>query len=772
MTAKRTSGKSKIFVLKWLLVSFLGLIVIPFFIPFSFYRNTLNLVSTHLSGYEDFRKFKYIENNIADVTTRFDYPIEVLINYGKSFFVSKDSINIIMSADNYEKLNSRILLAKQRGLIIREDKNIEVNAKLIVNDNILFKSKVRLKGTYLDHAIGDKWSFRVKLKDKRALYGMNRFSLHNPLTRMWLTEWLYHKALNYSGLMYLEYKFVDLYINGKFRGIYALEEFMHANLIEKNKRRDGILLREHNLLYNQKKIEKNKRLNNIYNEYKLIVHKYEKNEIKVSDFYDVEKLAQHFAITQIFGSGHSHLAGNWVTYFNSITKKVEVIGYDSNSGRYLKDAKLQIEPGAVFYFKDSHIENIFKDKDFVRLYLFYINKYSQKEYFSEFFDIYKAELLEQINIIRRVKPWHVVAQYKEIIYENQKYILEYFSNYLADYYNITDREILNFMEEHSIEPHNYDRLNYDRHELINQNGNILKIPFVKYNHQTKIARITEGDYTLTQNLIIPPGITFIIDPGVTLYLDNSSSVISYSNMQLVGNKNNKIKIASISPYNSVIIYNAKKRSKFDNVVFKRLSKNALNDSISGSVTIYESDIDISDSVFSDNRVSDDHLNIVRSNFSLINTQIINSNSDGIDIDFSEGFIDNLSIINSGNDGIDFSNSIVQGSNLFISSSTDKGISIGENSKISISDARLEKNKIGLAIKDSSNFIGNNLQLSEADYGVSLYNKKFMYGFPKGELNNLRFINIRQEYYLENGSALKIDNKIYDNYSSSEAKLNF
>ena len=106
----------------------------------------------------------------ADVTTRFDYPIEILINYGKSFFVSKDSINIIMSADNYEKLNSRILLAKQRGLINREDKNIEVNAELLVNNKLLLKSKVRLKGTYLDHAIGDKWSFRIKLKNKKYVF--------------------------------------------------------------------------------------------------------------------------------------------------------------------------------------------------------------------------------------------------------------------------------------------------------------------------------------------------------------------------------------------------------------------------------------------------------------------------------------------------------------------------------------------------------------------------------------------------------------------------
>ena len=43
---------------------------------------------------------------------------------------------------------------------------------------------------------------------------------------------------------------------------------------------------------------------------------------------------------------------------------------------------------------------------------------------------------------------------------------------------------------------------------------------------------------------------------------------------------------------------------------------------------------------------------------------------------------------------------------------------------------------------------------------------------KGEINNLNFNKIRQNYFVENGSALKINNKNYGKYSSSEATLNF
>ena len=89
---------------------------------------------------------------------------------------------------------------------------------------------------------------------------------------------------------------------------------------------------------------------------------YEKNQIKVSDFFDLDKLAKHFAITQIFSGDHSHLLGNFITYYNPLTKKVEVIGYDSNSGD-IKTHKLQIEKTASYYFKNYHINKIYKDEN-------------------------------------------------------------------------------------------------------------------------------------------------------------------------------------------------------------------------------------------------------------------------------------------------------------------------------------------------------------------------------------------------------------------------
>ena len=123
------------------------------------------------------------------------------------------------------------------------------------------------------------------------------------------------------------------------------------------------------------------------------------------------------------------------------------------------------------------------------------------------------------------------------------------------------------MEDHSISPFNYNNIDYKNIEFINQKGNLLEVPFINYDDHQKIARIKSGTYTLRKNLIIPKGITFIIDPGTTIFLDNSSSIVSYSNMQLIGNKSEFIKFISISNNNSFCILYAKKKSNLNYVVF-------------------------------------------------------------------------------------------------------------------------------------------------------------------------------------------------------------
>ena len=102
--------------------------------------------------------------------------------------------------------------------------------------------EIRLKGDLSDHWSESKWSLRVNMVKGNTLLGMSRFSLQDPVTRLNTNEWLYLQTLKREGLLSVRYDFVNLKINGKDMGIYAIEEHFSKEFIESNERRQGVVV--------------------------------------------------------------------------------------------------------------------------------------------------------------------------------------------------------------------------------------------------------------------------------------------------------------------------------------------------------------------------------------------------------------------------------------------------------------------------------------------------------------------------------------------------
>ena len=104
--------------------------------------------------------------------------------------------------------------------------------------------------------------------------------------------------------------------------------------------------------------------------------------------------------------------------------------------------------------------------------------------------------------------------------------------------------------------------------------------------------------------------------------------------------------------------------------------------VTAGVTFYESDIYLKNVTFSENRC-EDALNIIRSNFDLMEVDIKNAISDGFDADFSNGVVaggifENLGYAGGG-DGIDLSGARVTITGTRFLNIADKAISVGEES---------------------------------------------------------------------------------------------
>ena len=120
--------------------------------------------------------------------------------------------------------------------------------------------------------------------------------------------------------------------------------------------------------------------------------------------------------------------------------------------------------------------------------------------------------------------------------------------------------------------------------------------------------------------------------------------------------------------------------------------------LTGAVTIYESDVTI-DHLHIKGNHCEDGLNVIRSVFNISNCMIEGTKSDGFDADFCTGVFGQSTFKNTGNDCVDFSGSEVTISDITIINSGDKGISAGERSKLVLQNIAIDGALTGLASKE-------------------------------------------------------------------------
>jgi len=162
------------------------------------------------------------------------------LNYLRGNLTSPENINLNITQERLTEFQKEVNLSKKLGLIYRKDNSYK-KATLSYKDEI-YPVRIRLKGDELDHIQDKRWSFRVKIGEDKNLFGMRKFSLQTPKVRNYLGESIYHKFLSYRGVPSLRYKFLNLSVNGKSLGTYALEEHFDKLTIENNNLREGIII--------------------------------------------------------------------------------------------------------------------------------------------------------------------------------------------------------------------------------------------------------------------------------------------------------------------------------------------------------------------------------------------------------------------------------------------------------------------------------------------------------------------------------------------------
>jgi hypothetical protein len=349
-------------------------------------------------------------------------------------------LKLTLSRSNLWRLRLKREQALRRGVLISSDGD-QVNATLYEGTSS-WPVTIRLKGDWTDHLRGGKWSFRVRMRRDTAFRGMSAFSLQNPETRDFISEWLFHQVLRQEDVLSPRYDFVQLSVNGSELGVYALEEHFTKELLESQGRREGPLLKfsEDGMwearvealrdtlfpylvlpIYEAAQPEafqtsRHLKLTPTGSDSSQIIlqtalnllYQYKHGLAPARHLFDLDQVARQYALTDVFQGHHSLVWHNRRFAYNPVTIRLEPVVYDAfagkNSGLYLNGPFTGYAcNGNTSYGRREDLLGtcFFAEESFVKAYYRYLQIWSRPQFISSIKRKYEAEWKKRENFLRR-----------------------------------------------------------------------------------------------------------------------------------------------------------------------------------------------------------------------------------------------------------------------------------------------------------------------------------------------------------------------------------
>jgi hypothetical protein len=243
-----------------------------------------------------------------------------------------------------------------KGILLQKEDSL-VPAKARIGDETV-PIKLRLKGDWIDHLHGKKWSFRIQVKGDNEIFGLRRFSIQHPRTRGYQGEILFLETLRRYGILAPRYFFARVQINGNHLGVMAVEEHFSKELLEHNHRKEGVIVKfdeaplwearanpnnakSTDAIYNafetaaidsfrSSKVARSPYLSEQYAVAVGLLRAFADEEQTASEIFDVEKTGTFLAVIQAWRALHSAADHNMRFYLNPFTARLEPIGFDAS----------------------------------------------------------------------------------------------------------------------------------------------------------------------------------------------------------------------------------------------------------------------------------------------------------------------------------------------------------------------------------------------------------------------------------------------------------
>lgn len=246
---------------------------------------------------------------------------------------------------------------------------------------------------------------------------------------------------------------------------------------------------------------------------------------------------------------------------------------------------------------------------------------------------------------------------------------------------------------------------------------------------TKYCNQSEANICkLSGNLLIDEHVTFnqkvIIEPGTKINLSQDVDLIFDASVDMIGDVNRPIFIEGKDSGGIFIKNRSNRTSSIKNTIVKNLGvTSSFLTKFTGSFNGYGGIFNIENLDIS-NGDAEDQLNLVNAMIDIKGLKISQAFSDAFDCDFCKGVIQDIHLYDVGGDGLDVSGSNIKVLNMNAELIKDKALSVGERSIVSLVNAEFINVGTGVAAKDSSQVVTEELILTDIKYDAFMtYVKK-------------------------------------------------
>lgn len=286
---------------------------------------------------------------------------------------------------------------------------------------------------------------------------------------------------------------------------------------------------------------------------------------------------------------------------------------------------------------------------------------------------------------------------------------------------------------------------------------LARHPFLERGPSAGELSIRAGEWSVEGDLVLPRGVELRVDAGTTLRFDRGAGMFATGALLFRGTAEEPVVLEpSDGSWAGLVVDRARGRSHLEHVVIRDTAGiDRQGWVLTGGVTFYESPVTLTHCRLAGS-AAEDAINVIHAEFEFIDSEFGPCASDAFDGDFVTGSIVRCAFHDIAGDAVDVSGSEVELADLNFRRVVDKAISSGERSRVTGVRLTIDGAGIGVASKDRSETVIEELDIRNARIGLAAYVKKAEYGSAEIRVRGVSMRDVERRTLVQEGSRVKLN----------------